>query len=580
MIRTSILIMVCCISFGSGCSSEPAQPPSKSPLTQVIKPDADTEVEIDQQVTPFKFTNVLQDSGINFHHISGTTAEKPTPTANGTGLAVLDFDNDGLMDLYFPQSTQIPVKSSANQTGRLYRNLGNLKFQDVTAGSGLDQVTYFTHASIAADVDNDGDTDLYLCNFGANALYRNDGNGKFSDISNSSGTNLNGWSSSAAFLDFDRDGLLDLYVSTYADWKYPEDNRFCGDLAKNVRLYCDPKELRPAPDVLYRNLGGGRFEDVTAKAGINRPDGHGFGVIAADLNADGLTDLYVANDQDPNFLFMNRGDGTFEDTTAFAGAALDGRGHAQAGMGLDAEDLDGDGLPEIIVTNFINEPNTLYKNLGQGLFMDVTGPWGLLAASIPYVGWGTTLTDFDLDGWPDLFVANGHLDDNRHELGENAPQPERPLLFHNQHGERFVEVRSGAGEYFESQHVGRGVAWGDLDNDGDTDLIVTHKDGKPAILRNDSPRDDRHWVRFVLVGTQSNRDAIGARIELQLASNTITRLQKGGCGLMSTHDPRLTIGLGTNNIIQTIRVYWPSGQMTEMKQVKVDQEIIIEEPPR
>lgn len=567
-----------------GCSTEPSD--SESTVPAIPKPKLDQSSQVPSEVKrdpssqpgPLVFSNMTESSGVTFRHISGMTPEKATPTANGSGVAVLDFDNDGLMDLYFAQSTTLPVNPSANQTGRLYRNLGNWKFQDVTTGSGLDQSTFFTHAAIAADMDNDGDTDLYLCNFGRNALFRNDGNGKFTDISRESGTDFDGWSSSAAFLDFDSDGRLDLYVSTYADWKYPEDNRFCGDSAKKVRLYCDPKELRPAADRLFRNLGHGQFEDVSAKAGINRPDGHGFGVIAADLNADGLTDLYVANDQDPNFLFLNRGNGTFEDVTAFAGAALDARGQAQAGMGVDAEDLDGDGLPELVVTNFINEPNTLYRNLGQGLFMDVTGPWGLLAPSMPYVGWGTTLSDFDLDGWPDLFITNGHLDENRHELGETAPQPEPPLLFQNQNGQRFQEVGQGAGPYFLSHHVGRGSTWADLDNDGDADLIVSHKDGPPALLRNDSPRDDNHWIKIRLVGTKSNRDAIGSRVELTVGDRKITRLQKGGCGLMSTHDPRLNIGLGRNSEISGIRIYWPSGIVSELKTEAVDRELKVEEP--
>jgi len=493
-------------------------------------------------------------------------------------VSVLDFDNDGLMDLYFAQSTPLPADPKAGHTGMLFRQSSAGHFQDVTASSSLSSRTYFTHAAIAADIDNDGDTDLYLCNFGPNALLRNDG-GRFTDISAPSGTDFNGWSSSAAFLDYDSDGLLDLYVSTYADWKYPEDNRFCGDQAKNVRLYCDPKELRPAPDKLFRNLGSGKFADVSAKAGINRPDGHGFGVIAADFNGDLKTDLYVANDQDPNFLFLNRGDGTFEDATAANGAALDHRGHAQAGMGVDAEDLDGDGLAEIIVTNFANEPNTLYHNLGQGLFMDVSAPWGIVSASLPHVGWGTILTDFDMDGWPDHFVANGHLDDNRHLLGEPVRQSQPPLLFRNQNGRRFENVGAGAGPYFHSEHVGRGVAWGDLDNDGDVDLVVSHKDSAAEVLRNDSPRLGRHWLRLRLVGTASNRDAIGTRVELQLpGGRKIVRQRKGGCGLMSTHDPRLTIGLGAAAQVEQLTVFWPSGKQSRLTQVKADREWTVTEP--
>ena len=559
----------------AGCSGDrsiealPGQPAQVKTVAETSK----SPEPVNSTPGPIRFVDMTQKLGIEFRHVSGSTDDKAVPTANGSGVAVFDFDGDGRMDLYFAQSTFLPVNPAAGHTGRLYRNGADGRFVDVTSGSGLDARTYFTHAAIAGDIDNDGDPDLYLCNYGRNALFRNEGGGKFVDISAQSGADFEGWSSSGAFLDFDGDGLLDLYVSTYADWKYPEDNRFCGDAAKKVRLYCDPKELRPAPDRLFRNLGGGRFEDVSKKAGIDRPDGHGFGVIASDLNVDGKIDLYVANDQDPNFLFLNRGDGTFEDATAVAGAALDSRGHAQAGMGVDAEDVDGDGLPEIVVTNFSNEPNTLYRNMGQGLFMDVTSAWGLTAISLPWVGWGTTLTDFDADGRPDLFVANGHLDDNRHLLGVEFSQPEPPLLMRNFDGKRFETAAAGAGEYFETKHVGRGVAWGDLDNDGDVDLVISHKDGLPAILYNESPRADHHFLRLKLQGTTSNRDAIGACVEFESGGRKVVRQVKGGCGLMSTHDNRLTVGLGGVSEIDALTVRWPSGKVTTRKDVSVDGEL-------
>lgn len=564
----------------AGCSGDRATESLAKPAS-APKPAANGSENTEpasRKPAPIQFVDIAGKSGVVFRHVSGASEDKAVPPANGSGLAVFDYDGDGLMDLYFAQATFLPVDPSAGNTGQLYRNLGQGRFENVTSGSGLDVRTYFTHAAIAGDIDNDGDPDLYLCNYGKNALYRNEGGGKFTDISAQSGADFDGWSSSAAFLDYDGDGLLDLYVSTYADWKYPEDNRFCGDLAKKVRLYCDPKELRPAADRLFRNLGGGKFEDASAKSGIDRPDGHGFGVITADFNDDGKIDIYVANDQDPNFLFMNRGDGTFEDVTAVAGAALDSRGHAQAGMGVDAEDLDGDGLPEIVVTNFSNEPNTLYRNLGQGLFMDVTSAWGLTAPTLPWVGWGTTLTDFDLDGWPDLFVANGHLDDNRHLLGIEFSQPEPPLSFRNRDGRRFDHLTSGVGPYFETKHIGRGVGWGDLDNDGDVDLVVSHKDGVPAILINESPREGRHFVRLKLTGTKSNRDAIGAKVEMKLGDRRIVRQVKGGCGLMSTHDNRLTIGTGMSATIDELTIRWPSGKVTTHKAVEADREhVIVEE---
>ena len=301
-------------------------------------------------------------------------------------------------------------------------------------------------------------------------------------------------------------------------------------------------------------------------------------MIAADFNQDNLTDIYVANDQDPNFLFINRGNGTFEDLTATSGAALDGRGHAQAGMGVDAEDLNGDGYPEIIVTNFANESNTLYRNLGQGLFMDVSASWGIISASLPHVGWGTTLSDFDMDGWPDLYVANGHLDENRHLLGENVKQEQPALLFHNHNGRRFENISSKSGSYFASDHVGRGITWGDLDNDGDLDLVISHKDKFAAVLRNDSTRRGTHWLRLKLVGTKSNRDAIGARVEIEVDGQKITRMRKGGCGLMSTHDPRLIIGLGATEIVRSLKVYWPSSKISQLSQVETDQDLVLIEP--
>lgn len=563
----------------AGCSGEPAQVAAPAVATKTNKPtERPRESEAGPQTPgPIRFVDIATNSGIDYRHISGATDDKAVPTANGSGMAICDFDGDGRLDIYFAQSTFLPVNPAAGHVGRLYANVAPGQYKDITPGSGLDVRTYFTHAAIAGDIDNDGDPDLYLCNFGRNALYRNDGGGKFTDISATSGADFEGWSSSAAFLDYDADGLLDLYISTYADWKYPEDNRFCGDVAKKVRLYCDPKELRPAPDRLFRNRGGGRFEDVSARAGVDRPDGHGFGVIAADLNVDGKIDLYVANDQDPNFLFLNRGDGTFEDATTVAGAALDNRGHAQAGMGVDAEDIDGDGLPEIVVTNFSNEPNTLYRNMGQGLFMDLTSAWGLTAISLPWVGWGTTLSDFDSDGWPDLFVANGHLDDNRDRLGVEFSQPEPALLLRNSEGRRFETVAAGAGPYFESKHIGRGAAWGDLDDDGDIDIVVSHRDGPPAILFNESPREGRHFLRLKLKGTKSNRDAIGARVELKLGGRTIVRQVKGGCGLMSTHDTRLTIGLGEVSKIDELIVRWPSSRVTGRQNLTVDQELQLTE---
>jgi hypothetical protein len=408
-------------------------------------------------------------------------------------------------------------------------------------------------------------------------------------VSSRAGVDRPGWSSGGAFLDYDGDGDLDLYVANYGEWKSPEDDVFCGDVARKIRLYCSPRIIRTVKHFFYRNNGDGTFTDVydqiiissDHEAGRPRPkprsDGHGFGVAAADLDGDGRVDLYVANDMNPNFVFLNNGDGTFRDTTESSGAAYDERGQMQSGMGVDAEDVDGDGRPELFVTNFASEYNTLYQNLGGGSFMDVTPFSGMAADTRPWVGWGTALADFDNDGWVDNFVANGHVDDNREQLGEPTAYAAPPLLFLSLKGKRFRLATRGAGPYFDGRHVGRGAAFGDLDNDGDIDVVVSHKDGSPALLRNDT-RTNNHWVRLELRGTRGNRDAVGARVELVAGGRAIHRQRKGGTSMMSANDPRLTVGVGATGSVDVLTVRWPSGAVSEFKGLEVDRAHSIVEP--
>jgi hypothetical protein len=526
---------------------------------------------IPQEPSPFRFTDLLPTSGVDFVQYSGMDQDKHFPTANGSGLAVFDYDGDGKMDLYFCTYQHLKPEVPRRGSNRLYRNLGDGRFEDVTEKAGVGYVGC-CHGAMAGDIDNDGDQDLFLANYGPNVLYLNNGDGTFTDISQQAGIHRPGWSSGGAFLDYDDDGDLDMYVSNYGDWKLPDDDKFCGDAESGLRLYCSPREVRTVQHFFYRNNGDHTFTDVAEEVGVARAPGqrgHGFGVVAADLNDDGKIDLYVANDMNPNFLFLNKGDGTFHDATEESGAAYDDKGNAQSGMGVDAEDIDGDGRPELFVTNFANEYNTLYQNLGNGTFFDQTPAYGLAADAMPWVGWGCGLVDLDNDGWPDAFVANGHVDDNR--AGVDYAEP--PLLHRNvplgeaaDASRRFKLSTRDVGPYFSSKHVARGAAFGDLNDDGKLDIVVNHKDAPPAILRNDTPGDNG-WIRLKLVGTRSNRDAIGTRVAVVAGGRTIHRQRKGGTSLESSHDPRLLIGIGTAPEAESITIHWPSGAESKLEHV-------------
>jgi hypothetical protein len=540
-------------------------------------PDAKPRSGAQTDRAPFQFLDILPGSGVSFIHVSGMTEAKQFPTANGSGVAIFDYDNDGKLDLYFATGNLLPLDAGQSMPNRLYKNLGGGRFRDVTEESGLGFRGY-CHGAIVADIDNDGDQDVFLANYGGDALFLNNGNGTFTDISGSAGVSRRGtWSSSAAFLDFDGDGRLDLYVSRYGDWQWPRDDRFCGDAVHKIRRYCSPKELRSVRHALLHNQGNCRFTDATETAGIARSDGHGFGVVAADLDGDGRIDLYVANDQDPNFVFFNRGDGTFHDATYDSGAGLNISGRTSAGMGVDAEDVDGDGRPELFVTNFQEEYNTLFRNLGQGVFMDVTANFGLVVESLPWIGWGCAVVDLDNDGWPDIVVANGHIDDNAKVFGQPTAYAQPPELYHNVRGTRFRLANSGAGPYFGTTHVGHGLAVGDLDDNGGLDLVISHKDGPPAILRNDCRAGGR-WIRLKLLGARSNRDAIGAHVVVTAGGRTIHRQRKGGCSLMSSHDPRILIGLGEAPESVQVTVEWPSRAVTRFERLATNQTHQIIEP--
>jgi hypothetical protein len=555
----------------------------------------DTTSSISEQPSPFRFTDVVAAAGIDFIHVSGMDARKHYPTGFGSGVAMFDFDGDGRLDLYFATCNPLPKIAGPQSRNRLYRNRGDGTFADATERSGLG-FAGFCHGIIAGDIDNDGDADVFLCNYGSNALFLNSGDGTFRDISHGAGIDARSWSSGGAMLDYDNDGDLDLYVANYGEWVYPRDARHCG--SDRVPLFCSPFDIRTVRHFLYRNNGDLTFTEVAERAGLGRSDGHGFGVVAADLNGDGRIDLYVANDMNPNFLFLNQGDGTFDDATEASGVAFDARGQAQSSMGVDAEDCDGDGWPELFVTNFQNEHIAYYQNLTavapagpkglrEPVFREASADVGLAADSRPWVGWGCALADLDNDGWPDAFVANGHLDDNRRDLAPTMSYPEPPLLYRNVAGTATSESSGGSryfrlstrdvGPYFATRHVARGAAFGDLDDDGDIDIVVNQMDGAPALLRNDTP-STHAWVRLALVGSRTNRDAIGARVIIEAGGRRIVRQRKGGCSLQSTNDPRMLIGLGQADEITRVTVRWPSGATLVREHLAPDQTYELVEP--
>ena len=532
-----------------------ANPGSEIPPSRA----ADEAVPAVQGPSKIRFREVGDSAGITFTHVSGNSPEKYYPTANGSGVAMLDYDGDGRLDLYFATTRNFPLDApTTSQGNKLYRGRGDGTFEDVTERAGVG-FRGFCHGVTVGDVDNNGFPDIYLTNYGPNVLYLNNGDGTFR-TPRDFGAECRSWSTAAAFLDYDGDGWLDLYVSCYGRWSFDEKQPFCGDEARGVRMYCPPSMIKPAPHFLFRNRGDGTFEDVTKRAGVLRRDGRGLGVVAADVNRDGRIDIYVANDMCPHFLFLNRGDGTFEDVTESSGAAVTESGHFQGGMGVDVEDLDEDGYPELFVTNFDGEYNTIHRTTDGRNFDDVSASAGIVRDSMPDVGWGCALADFDNDGWPDMMTVNGHVDDNLALIGREGDYAQRPKIWRNGGRCRFVLVPD-PGPFFHVGHAGRGAAFGDLDNDGDIDIVINRMNGRPVVLLNES--QPARWIRLELVGTRSNRSAIGTAVEVHAGGRVLHRQVKGGGGsYASANDPRLLIGVGTADRVDRVEIRWPSGRKT------------------
>lgn len=572
--RTIVVLLVGWAATLSGCQPRDAPQPSLAATKATIVSPSIPQSTVAPTVLSGSewFHEVTKATGIDFAHNSGTNAEKPFPAANGSGLAAFDYDLDGKCDLYFATGTPFPINPHAKTPfNRCYRNLGEWRFEDVTQQCGLGHAGYSAGVAVG-DYDSDGFPDLFVACYGADVLYRNCGDGTF-QLCDQAGVADERWGASAAFFDADNDGLLDLYVCHYAKWTW-ETRRWCGDNVRNIREYCSPHSVEPEDDVLFRNRGDGRFEDATAAMGLSRPPARAQGVVAADLDSNGLCDLYVGNDLQPNFLFLNQGGGNFDDATESSGAAYDYQGRVRAGMGVDAADINGDGRPELYVTNFSGEPNTLYDNLGKGVFQDATIQRGLHNDSLPYVGWGTALVDFNLDGWPDVIVTNG-------PLRASEPDVNPPLLWQNTSG-RFRIVGAEAGDYFRAGHAGRGLAVADFDNDGDVDVVIGHHDGRPAVLSNQrlSPAIARPCsVTLRLVGTRTNRDCVGATISTAWGEATRLTLVKGGGSYLSAHDLRQVLAVPPEADSIRCDILWPGGERSQVESLRPGASYVIIQPP-
>jgi hypothetical protein len=504
---------------------------------------------------PVLFRDVAVESGVSFTHINGASPAKHIVETMGSGGVLFDYDGDAWLDILLVDGGSVAdAATAARASTRLFHNRQDGTYDDVTRTAKIEHHTYGMGAC-AADYDNDGHADVYLTNFGPNVLLHNNGDGTFADVTKVAGVGAMSLSTSCAFADIDNDGLLDLFVTNYID---PEGNtKVCGD--SQVRAYCRPDVYKGAPNVLYRNNGDGTFVDVTRAAGVYRTDGKGLGVVFADYDDDGRIDFFVANDLVLNFLFHNEGRGTFREVGLAAGVAVASDGRARAGMGTDWGDYDGDGRLDLVVTNFEMETHNLHRNMGNGLFADATLSSGIGTATLRFLGFGVAFLDYDNDGSLDLAIANGHVLDNTSHFQSASKHAQRKLLLRNDGKGRFVDVAGSAGAGFALERVGRTLVAGDIDNDGDLDMLVTNNGQAANLLRNEGG-SLRGAVLVKLVGRESNRDGIGSRVRVTVAGRSQVRDIKAGSSYLGQGDLRAHFGVGSAREIDRVEVRWPSGR--------------------
>ena len=526
-----------------------------------------------------RFSDVASALGIHFEYQASHTSKRYLVETMGPGVALFDYDNDGRLDIFLvngaPLSESmapdaIPQKTGPQYWNRLYHQKQDGTFEDVTEKAGLEGTGYGMGVAIG-DYDNVGYEDLYVTAYGGNKLYHNNGNGTFSDVTEQAGVGGAGWSTSAAWVDLDNDGRLDLVVLRYLKWDFRD--IFCGEHKEGYRDYCHPDLFQPISPLVYHNDGNGRFSEVSGKMGLSKP-AKGLGIALADYDGDGRIDLFIANDSMPQFLYHQKKDGMFEEVGLASEVAVDGDGRAYAGMGVDFADYDNDGLPDLVVTNLAGQRYALYHNDGNGHFSYASDSSGLGRLTEVHSGWGIRFIDYDNTGCKDLLIAQGH-DQATIELRSPQFHYREPMLLMRNTGHEFVDASV---ELFQHKWLARGLAIGDIDNDGRTDAVVTTNDGPVHILHNDTPTDN-HWITLKLIGHKSNRDAIGAEVELVSTRGRQFATVTTASSYLSSSDKRVHFGLGIDTVAQAVRIRWPSGILQVLNNVPCDQFLQVDEPP-
>src|SRR6202795_201014 len=526
-------------------------------------------------ISPVTFRDVTQQAGIRFVHNNGAFGKKFLPETIGSGVAFIDYDNDGWPDIFLVNGMDWPGLVQKHTTPKLYHNNHDGTFTDVSHKAGLDVEMYGMGVAVG-DYDNDGYDDLFVTALAQSRLFHNNGNGTFTDVTQKAGlAGPHELSTSAAWVDYDKDGRLDLVVGNYVHWS-PETDLYC-TLDGKSKSYCTPESYQGTAARLWHNRGDGTFEDVTQKAGLGEPTSKTMGIAVLDYDNDGWPDLLFSNDTQPNKLYRNNGNGTFAEKGVIAGIAFSEDGVARAGMGVDAADYDHSGYPSLLITNFSNQMLSLYHNEGKGLFVDEAPQSEIGRASLLTLGFGCFFFDYDLDGWPDILVANGHIDPDIQKVQVNVKYSEPPHLFRNMGKGKFAEVTKSAGAEFASARVGRSAAYADVFNDGRLDILLSTNGGAPHLFRNVASGKANRSVRFKLIGTKSNRDGIGAVVRLTTADGMQTQMLKSGSSYLAANELVLTFGLGQLSNTYSIEIRWPSGQVDKLSNVNAGQTVAITE---